>query len=66
MTRKQQATYQAVAEFFREAAVLVCVFANLDRVIHSGKISLLWAGGTLGTTLLLFIFGLWVGAQIEE
>jgi hypothetical protein len=46
--------------------VLVCVFANLDRVIHSGAISLPWGAGTLGTTLVLLIFGVWLGAKVEE
>jgi len=66
MTRNQRAVYRGIAEFFREAAVLVCVFANLDRVIHSGAISIPWAAGTLGTTLVLLISGLWLGAKVEE
>jgi hypothetical protein len=55
-----------MGEFFREASVLVCVFANLDRVIHFGTMSVLWAGGTLGATLLLLILGFWLGARGEE
>jgi hypothetical protein len=55
-----------MGDFFREAAVLVCVFANLDRVIGFGRMSLSWAAGTVAATLLLLTARFWLDAMGEE
>lgn len=58
MTAKQEALYNGLGEFFREAAVLVVVFGNLDPIVHSGSVSTSWVLGTMSIALLLLFVGL--------
>jgi hypothetical protein len=50
------------AEFFREAAVLVFVFALLDKILR-GEISLLWVIGTVAVAL--YLLGISIVVEVE-
>jgi len=58
--------YRSLGEFFREAAVLIWVFGNLEPLLRSGPFSLKWASGVLGCALLLLSLGLWLGSLVAE
>lgn len=48
---------EMVSEFFREAAVLVAVFAPLDKVLQAQPLTLRFMLVTIGTATALFVLG---------
>jgi membrane associated rhomboid family serine protease len=55
---KKAVVARAIGEFFREAAVLVCVFGYLDPVLNGGDIGGGWVAAVGGATIGLFLLGL--------
>jgi hypothetical protein len=49
---------KTIAEFFREAAVLVGVFGYLDRILKGGGAGFGWFAVVTGATIGLFLLGL--------
>lgn len=52
--------------FFREAAVLVAVFAPLEALLEGHPLSPLAAGTILGVAVLLLAAGMWIGLEGDD
>jgi hypothetical protein len=59
----EQVVAKYIGDYLREAAVLVIVFALLDRFINDKQVTGWWLALTLGTSLLALSLGVWFGIQ---
>jgi hypothetical protein len=59
----EQVVAKYIGDYLREAAVLVIVFALLDRFINDKQVTGWWLALTLGTSLLALSLGMWFGIQ---
>jgi hypothetical protein len=55
-----------IAEFLREIAALILVFAPLDRYISEGQVPAKWLTGTLLMSFLLLLFGIVLEDIVES
>jgi len=55
---EKKSVAEMIGDFFREAAVLVIVFAFLDKLIDPGSLTILWISGTIALSVFLLAVGI--------
>jgi len=63
---ERRSATEMIAEFLREIAALILVFAPLDRFISEGQVSAEWLSGTLLMSFVLLLFGIVLEDIVES
>lgn len=63
---ERKSATEMIAEFLREIAALILVFAPLDRYISEGQVPAEWLSGTLLMSFVLLLFGIVLEDIVES